>query len=378
MISRLKTSFSNRLILSFIGMTFAVLGFVNCAKKTTEETPQNNTVSKISAWDAPVGAPIDGVTLADGWQDLRESPAPVNILGGWTDSAHIAASGESLYFAYSKVDAWQFIHSNGATKVFSGSARSGMIGDEFRIFRADLSANGWNIVYHPVNASNTNFAEASMSTNEAEDLMIFTRWSVIPPNDGNLYYSTKTNDTWSTALAFPLNSACEDDNAFVVGSMNTEVTIYFESERGNDAGTVCGGPKRIYKTTFTSANGGSFSPVQQVPGLNGTNSGDSDNQIFVTLDQTKAYWTAVRASPSLYGVVTADLVNGSFTNMHPLAYPNNYAPPFAGKLVWIGEANVAEVPEGSLLYMMCGVAQGDSGGQPDNVQLKLCRARKPK
>ena len=38
------------------------------------------------AWNAPVGDPIDGLTLFDGWEDPRVVPAPVNVMGGWTDS----------------------------------------------------------------------------------------------------------------------------------------------------------------------------------------------------------------------------------------------------------------------------------------------------
>jgi hypothetical protein len=52
--------------------------------------------------------------------------------------------------------------------------------------------------------------------------------------------------------------------------------------------------------------------------------------------------------------------------------------PFTGKLVLVGEANVAEVEEGSIMYMICGIAQSEDGGQPRNIRLNICRARKPR
>lgn len=44
-------------------------------------------------------------------------------------------------------------------------------------------------------------------------------------------------------------------------------------------------------------------------------------------------------------------------------------------LVLIGEANIAEFHQGWLMYMICGVAQSESGGQARDVQLKVCVAR---
>ena len=40
----------------------------------------------LDPWTAPLGSALSGVTLSDGWTDLRALPAPMAIAGGWTDS----------------------------------------------------------------------------------------------------------------------------------------------------------------------------------------------------------------------------------------------------------------------------------------------------
>ncbi|MBI3896959.1 MAG: hypothetical protein HY308_01525 [Gammaproteobacteria bacterium] len=117
------------------------------------ETPSPENPTPIDPGDAPTGAVVSGVTLAEGWEDLREVPAPVNINGGWTDSVMVSASGRSLYFAYTRYDFDQFYRSGGTVWTVTGPARSAqMTGNEFKIFRADLTATGWDVNYHPVMA----------------------------------------------------------------------------------------------------------------------------------------------------------------------------------------------------------------------------------
>ncbi len=355
---------------------------ISC-KKSSVTPPNNSVTTVINAWNAPRGVPVLGVTLNEGWQDIRQLGEPVNVDGGWTDSAAIASSGKSLYFTYSRQDDWIFINSGGSTHVYNGPVRPGMTVNDFRIFRADLTKSGWNVVYHPVNSNDPNFAEASASTNVTEDLMVFTRWQVTPLVLGDIYYSSKQGNTWSASVPMPTNSICEDDNAFVVGSISAGADLYFESNRSDDAGTACGSQIRIYHSHYDPV-AGIFSAVEKVTGLNGpSGAANSDTQIFITQDLSKAYWTALRKTllgdVSLYGIVTADRQsNGSYTNMRLIAYPNNNVAPFAGKLVWIGEANVVEVPQGWLMYMACGIANSDNAGQPDNIHIKLCVARKPR
>ncbi|MBK9294109.1 MAG: hypothetical protein IPM57_06625 [Oligoflexia bacterium] len=72
-----------------------------------------------------------------------------------------------------------------------------MVGNNFRIFKADLTPSGWDVKYHPVNSSNANWLEASMSTNAEENIMVFTRWQADPYIAGDVYYSVKnSNDVW--------------------------------------------------------------------------------------------------------------------------------------------------------------------------------------
>ena len=346
-----------------------VTGFTGCSKSSEDNPPA------VDPWNAPVGAPIEGVTLSDGWTDLREVPAPVNISGGWTDSVAVSANGTRLYFGYGRWDFTEFYNSNSTVLNPSGPVRSGMTGDNFKMFRADLGINGWTVSYVPFNGA-SNVDEFAASPNVAEDVIVFSRFV---GGTGDIYYTLKTGDTWSTPVAFPssppINTPCNDDNPFVVGSLTTGGTVYFESNRVDAAATACGSIRHIYYTEYSPAGGGSFSAVQLVPGLNGAGVSDEDVQPFVTPDKSKAYWTAIRSTSPAYGVFSADLSGGSYTNVHPVALPT-YAPPFTGKTVLIGEANVAEVPQGWLMYMMCGIAQSESGGQPRDVQLKVCVARK--
>ena len=66
----------------------------------------------VEPWNAPVGAPIEGVTLSDGWTDLREVPAPVNMSGASTDSVAVSADGTHLFFGYGRWDFPAFYDSN--------------------------------------------------------------------------------------------------------------------------------------------------------------------------------------------------------------------------------------------------------------------------
>ena len=113
--------------------------------------------------------------------------------------------------------------------------------------------------------------------------------------------------------------------------------------------------------------------MKQVPGLNRNGATDEDVQPFFMPDKSKAYWTGIRSAA--YGIFSADLVGGSYVNEQAIALAT-LAPPFTGKTVLIGEANVAEVRQGWLMYMMCGIAQSESDGRPRDVHLKVFVARK--
>ncbi|MBK9294110.1 MAG: hypothetical protein IPM57_06630 [Oligoflexia bacterium] len=129
-------------------------------------------------------------------------------------------------------------------------------------------------------------------------------------------------------------------------------------------------------TYYDPKNGGSFSVLKEAPGINSPNPSDSETQFFITPDLKQAYWTA--AHSDIYGIVTADLINGTYANMRPVLTPNNFTPPFAGKLIFMGEANITETPQGWVMYLMCAIAHGDKDGKPDDGKIYLCRARKRK
>lgn len=356
------------------------ISFTNCSSSSPNSGGLEPTAI-VSAWNAPVGAALNGVTLAEGWQDLREVPAPVNVSGGWTDSVAVTSDGKALLFGYSRADFSIFHDSlNAGAPVFNytGPVRPGMTGDKFKIFRADLGATSWSVLFQPFNGD-PDVNEAAASTNVLQDLVVFTRFD--SNGVGDIYFTSKSGGVWSAPTALPpgINTSCKEDNPFVVGSISAGATLYFESNRVDNAATACdtsGHNNHIYYTTYDPSGGGSFSPVQKVNGINGVANGDDDTQVFVTPDKTSVYWTALRVGTA-YGVFTADLSGGNYINVRQIVTPN-YGSPHIGKVHLIGEANVAEVPEGWLMYMMCGVAQNEVAGQATEIVLKVCRARKPR
>jgi hypothetical protein len=371
-----------RLKIYFLYLTaalFNVVFFVNCSTNsspTSTEDSQINQENSSSAWRAPVGALIQGATLSDGWYDLREAGGGLNLNGGWTDSVAVSSDGQSLLFSYSRYDFSQFQDSLGLTWVVTGAPRTGMTGDYFKMFSAKLSADRWDVSFLPFNGSPTEH-EFAASANTADDIIVFSRWI---SGKGDLFFSIKTNGVWGPPLSIgavtggsQVNSACSDDNGFIVGSMETGIRLYFESDRADLMGTSCGGNTHIYYSDFDPITN-SFSPVQLVPGINGSGPTDKDFQPFFSKDKSKAYWTVLRSND--YGVYSADLSpGGTYTNLRSVVRPT-FTSPFVGKLVLVGEANVAEVPEGWLMYMMCGIAQSESSGKATQIELKICVARK--
>ncbi len=187
-------------------------------------------------------------------------------------------------------------------------------------------------------------------------------------NDGN----------WSTALKLPesvFGSNCSNDNPFIVGDLKNGVDVYFESDRADIKCTSKQEHKHIYHTFYNPMKD-EYTPITKVAGINGDQPGDDDTQFYISADKQHAFWTAVRPTKSQYGIFTADVVNGAFVNSRMIVEPTTSAP-FTGKLVFPGEANIVELPQGYLLYMMCGLATRESG-KTHGVKLKICRAKKNK
>ncbi|MBL0349785.1 MAG: hypothetical protein IPP68_05355 [Elusimicrobia bacterium] len=348
-------------------------GTAGAVKKRAAVVAGERNEQLMDPWNAPLGAPVEGAVLSDGWRDLREVPGPVNVDGGWTDSVMVTRNGRRLFYGYTRYDFWQFYFSlstptpAGVQYIPSGPQRPGMTGDAFKIFQADLGPRGWVETFHAVNGDPT-LSEASAAVNLTEDLLVFNRFPTGLPR--GIFFSSRTADGWSVPAAVPgINSGCDDDNGFVVGDLLHGATFYFESSRVDTAASSCGSLHRICRTYFPPA--GVNTPIQFLPGLGTAN---DDTQISVSPDQKEIYWTSVRAGK--YGVFTADLQpNGTYGNIRPVV-TGVTTPPFQGKVTLMGEANVARVPQGELMYLMCGIAGGDSGGHPVNIRLKICQARR--
>jgi hypothetical protein len=328
---------------------------------------------RVTPWTAPTGMALSGVTFADGWGDLRALSAPLVIPGGWTDSLFAQPDGKHLLFAYEQVDFSTLFLTNGAMQPLTGPMLAGLSPATFEIFDAELGQADWIITPHPIDLLAPGAVVASPATNAAGDLLIFTEFT-LPSGRSQLFYSQRTGTTWSAPDHLAFNSAsCHDDNAKIVGDLATSVTIYFESDRGNDAGTgtTCG-QRTIYTTTYSA---GTFSPVTRVPGIATADS--DDTQPFPTANGL--VWTSGR-SVGGYGVFVATKQGGTYTSTHPIAKPTQTGS-FVNNVVLLGEASIVEQPEGDLLYMMCGlatnVANGMTYGDADHIQLIPCVARRP-
>lgn len=354
------------------------VSFVNCSPNSSTPsslpTP-NSELNTVSAWDAPVGelVPLGMATLQDGWYDLRYVADPVNVPGGWTDSAAISRDGKSLYFAYMRYSFSDLID-NGLLNP-NGPFRPGMTGNAMKNFRADLTSSGWQVSFLPINGD-INQNEGSASTNLNQDFIVFDKFD--PSGQfGTIFFSRKVGGAWTSPVQLPApinNSNCSNDNAFVIGDSANGYDIYFDSNRSSLACTGTSTSKHIYHSYYNPSTN-SASAVSLVPGINGTNSGDEDHQPFLSTDKKQIVWTVRRAMQ--YGVYTADIVGGVYANVRPIIElaPNFSLADYTGNLVFLGEGNIAETDQGSLLYMICGVATKNIG-QTKGAELKVCRAKK--
>ncbi len=350
---------------------------INCSSPSSESnspiTPPNTNELKADPWNAPVSDLVLGAQLSDGWSDLRLIAAPVNVSGGWTDSAAISIDGLSLYFAYARFSFSDLIDKGQYN--MNGPFRPGMTGDYMKNFKADLTPNGWVVNYLSTNGD-IHQNEGSLSTNAEQDLRVFAKFNS-SGDMASIYYSAKdSTGNWSIPLMLggPINNPnCSNDNPFILGSLKTGVDIYFDSDRTDLGCSSKGTAKHIYHSLYNPTLN-SYSPLELVAGINGTTLGDSDYQPFITQDKKHFYWTGVRSTA--YAIFTADLVGGSYANVRAVVQPN-YTAPFTGKLVFVGEANIAETPQGSLMYMICGLATNEVG-ITHGADLKICRAKKSK
>lgn len=333
------------------------------------------------AWNPPLGEVVQNLTLTEGWTDARLVAAPVNTAGngGWSDSVTVSRDGKRLYFAYTKSD--YFIFESSLKFVSTGPDRtSDFSGIEMQIYQADLGPSGWLVRYHPINVPPPVFT-GSPGLNSAEDLMVYNTYQITPSYRTTMRLAAKVNNAWTqrVPLPAPINSpaGCLDDNGFLVGSLAGGATLYFESTRTVLNGTTCGKTKdrHLYFATYQA---GAWSDVQAVPGVNSRAAGDNDMQPFLLEDKSRIFWMANRPSQGKLGFFTADWNGRTFENQRMVIGISTFSAPWAKKVVRLGEPNIAVLPQGSVMYFMCGIALGDTaGGAPDNIQHRICFARKP-
>jgi hypothetical protein len=331
------------------------------------------------AWNPPLGEPVRNLTLTEGWTDARLVAQPVNTpgTGGWTDSVTASRDGKRLYFGYTKWDYFTFE----STQKFAPTGpdrTSSYSGNELQIYQADLGSSGWTISHHPINLG-VNISAASMGLNSAEDVMVYNTYEFKPTYRTGMQLATRSGNAWSRRgpLPAPINSSagCLDDNGFIVGSLSSGATLYFESTRSTLNGSRCGKDRHLHFATYQN---GAWSDVQAVSGANSTSAGDNDQQPFLSEDRSRIYWLASRLAQGKYGIFTAEGNGRSFSNARMIIGISTFKAPWANKVVRLGEPNVVMLPQGLAMYFMCGIALGDTKrGEPDNIQYKVCFARKP-
>ena len=359
----------------FSFLTLLAMVFVNCSK-VEEEVPAG--INSLSAWNPPQGALVaGGITMGDAWGPAYYLASPINLTtnGGWTDSVTVSRDGASLYFAYSKRDGEQYLYNNGNVVVNGPARTSDNTSIYLQIFKADIGPNGYTISLSGANPSNA-VDVAAEAVNSAQDLMAYTVYPSGSPQQIKL--AQLTNGTWSQlgAMAAPVNGPagnCKDDNPFLIGNIASG-TIYWQSLRNDLPGTDCSNQNHLIHIYSAIVTNGSMSSAQQVPGLYTATS--KDYEASFSEDKSKAYWTRVDA-PN-FGIYTADWNGASYANVRPIVSINNFSAPYDNRIVDVGEANVVELAQGSILYFRCVVALSTTSGNPSGRQLRICFSKKAK
>lgn len=76
----------------------------------------------------------------------------------------------------------------------------------------------------------------------------------------------------------------------------------------------------------------------------------------------------------VFGIFTPERVGAAYANVHPIVLPT-YVAPFTNQVAILGKLNVADVPEGWVAYMMCGIARCETR---TDIALKVCMLCKPR
>lgn len=335
----------------------------------------SNARAEVDPWNPPLGARFVGYKLAEGWEQPRLLPEPVNLhSGGWTDSLALSDDGRQLLFSYSRFDLSTFLESNGSKFIRSGMPRDNRLQeDEFRIYSANISASGWQVEPLKFDILSTNHM-AAPALGDGGKSLLYTTYKMNPYR-ADIQSAQQVNNIWvkSNQLPLPINATypCVSDNPTFIGSLNGSATIFFETKRLNEDGSECGEKPELY---FAKIVGGQV--VEKANRLKGANSDDprdKDTQPHIMPDGSKLYWTGIRYNKGIYGILSADIVGEAVGEPAPIIWIDDFSPPFKGKAVLIGEPNVARVKEGLIMYFVCGKALDDEAKKRD---LNICFSKK--
>lgn len=280
--------------------------------------------------DPPVGKPLTGIKLYEGWTDPRALPDTINTFG-WEDSAYISSDGTTLYFGYS-----QLLTKEGRLKT-SGPNRIGQNGPAFDIYEAKIESGAWKVENSIANSKEPYLGEAAIGVNRKQDVMAFVRFDP----EGDIYLSRREHGVWTVPikLPYPINTKCIEDNPHLSPDGRT---IYFDSNRSDLRGTSCidekmsGQRRTIYVSKFNGEKWLDPRPLRGTP-----NEMKSSWQVFVSEDANHVYWTGVDDDCPTLCIYHARLAeDGSYKNktlvMQPVGFDNGKD----GDIVAVGEMSI--------------------------------------
>ncbi len=368
--------------------------FVNCSNSGSDSPPTPPIVVpppdsglSFDSWNIPTqDTPMLGLSTAEGWSTPKLVGSPVNFLadGGWTDSVTTTRDGLELYFAYGRGDGHRFLFVDNAM-VQTGPKRTDSVDTDYlQLYKATLSSKGYAISHVDVGLGSETLGAPAV--NATKDLMAFVSYS--GPSRKIKIAGLNTEGTAQFVLNAdaPINnpgnlSGCHDDNPFIRGTINSGI-IYWQSRRTDAAGVNCpletdkAAPSRYFYSVITN---GVASAPHAIPGLDVV--GGSTYEASFSENGTSAYWVRVKGNPDgIFGIMTADSSDGlNFSNPRPLIWISNFSPNWDGRVSDIGEPNVVETSQGSVMFFRCLIAKGpDVNNKPANQQFKICVSKKNK
>jgi hypothetical protein len=341
-----------------------------------------------AGWTVPVGAPLEGLKLFDGWTDPREVSGDVNA-PGWPDSSYIlgtAATGYELHYSYCRHDFGDRVLRRKMNDV--GQLRAGQVYPAFNLYKATVKNGDWVSERLPFNPPGPlDYGAGGMAAGGSP--YVFVRFD--PPAPGAKHASAKILEVWRDSagkwgapveLPYPVNTPCVQDNPTLSAD---GLTLYFDSDRRDAAGTgwkprngrLFNGNRTIYVSHYRD---GRWSDPVAVAGAP-NDAGTSNMQPFLSVDGRSLYWTGHdRGSPAINCFYRATLQpDGSFQSPVLVAEPTPVGPDIDGKVIALGESSVSE--DGELLAFVF-VRTRITGKNPpvigpaDRIEIGIALARR--